>query len=60
VKVLVSRSLCTRSLTGLLKFGPGARASSIPMFLAPWQSGNEFVEKVKFDLQIFFFKKTGK
>jgi hypothetical protein len=35
VKVLFRRSLYTRSLTGLLKFGTGARASSIPMFLAP-------------------------
>ena len=40
VKVLVRRSLYTRSLTGLLKFGPGVRASSIHV-PCPWQPGNE-------------------
>jgi hypothetical protein len=35
VKVIVRRSLYTRSLTGLLKFGPGVRVYSIPMFLVP-------------------------
>jgi hypothetical protein len=60
VKVLVRRSLYARSLTGLLKFGPGARVSSIPMFLAPCQPGTSFSEKVKFDLQIFFSKRGEK
>jgi hypothetical protein len=32
---------------GLLKFGTGVRASSIPMFLAPCQPGNELVRKGK-------------
>ena len=43
---LVRRSLYTRSLTGLLKFGPGARTSSIPMFLAPGKK----IERIRINL----------
>jgi hypothetical protein len=57
VKVLVRRSLYFRSLTGLLKFGPGARVSSIHVPF-PLSACHELVRKGK--PSNFFFKKRGK
>ena len=60
VKVLVRRSLYTRSFIGLLKFGSGVRTSSIPMFLSPWQPWKRAFLGIKFYVRKKSWWKAGK